>query len=483
MLNQAENNNSLETICVDLDDTLLLSDSLLESILILLKRNPLNIFLVLMWMMKGISFFKNAVATHTQLDPEHLNYNSDVIKRIKEYKQQGYPIYLVTGASELIANSIADHLKLFDGVLASTKLTNLTGTNKARACIENFGENRFIYLGDCKKDLKVWKFSKKIICVSNSQSLIKRFRVLNKDIEIIARAKPKLKDYLKAIRVHQYAKNVLLLLPIFLNKDFFALPLWQAAALAFIAFCLTCSAVYIINDLYDLKADRQHKIKYRRGFASGLIPIKHGLFLFTAFIILSIGVQLVLHNSLFSIAIGLYFILSIAYTQWLKQIAILDVMVLTVLYTIRIVAGMLLLNEPLSHWFLSFSIFFFLSLSYLKRYIELSAMHPSENKIPGRGYQQQHHLFVKINGLATGCLSVVIFLLYIASTKAQHIYADSSLLYIAAFAIFYWLQRIWLLSADGKVHSDPVLFAVKDKVSYAVAFICIIAIIFAHVGI
>jgi len=470
----------MQPICVDLDGTLILTDSLLESFLLLIKLNPLYLFLSLIWILRGRAYFKTAVAARINLSPQHLIYNQALLNWIQIKKSLGHPIYLVSAAHQKIVTSVANYLGIFDGVLASDLHVNLKGSQKALACVKQFGEKNFIYVGNSFTDLPVWQHASEVICVTHSTKLIQRCQHEFKSVVVLARNKPTLLDYLKVIRVHQYAKNILLLVPIFLNKHIFSSALWNTVPMALIAFCLVCSMSYILNDLYDLSADRQHKTKHKRGFASGLIPISAGLYMLAIFGCVAITIQIYLHNWNFSLILAIYFILSLTYSHWLKEIVILDVLVLTLLYTLRIIAGMLLLHEPISNWFLTFSIFFFLSLSLVKRYIELQTLKPNE-KILRRGYQPKHTLFVLINGITLGCFSALIFVLYVASSKAQSIYQDSNILYFVAFAIFYWLQRVWLLAIDHKVNEDPVLFAIKDKNTYWVGLVCVMLLLLAHV--
>lgn len=472
----------MKTVCVDLDGTLVVTDTLIEAILTLVKRNPLLVFSLLVWLLHGKAYFKSAIAARVELDPQQLVYNLPVIDRIKAYKAKGHPIYLVTAAHQRFAECISKAFNFFDGIIASNDTINLSGEKKAKICSQKFGKNNFIYFGNSSQDLPVWKDAETCICITQDKQLIKNCKQQSNNVVVIAKKMPTIKDYLKLVRIHHYAKNALVFLPLLLSKELSSATVWQHV-LAFFAFCFVCSAIYIINDLYDLAADRQHKIKKRRAFASGLISIPHGLVLMLLCFAASVGIQLYLHNLYFSLIIIIYLILSTAYSVRFKEIIIFDVMILTVLYTIRILAGMVLLPDAISHWFLTFSIFFFLSLSYMKRYIEINKLDASTNAILRRGYNQQHEWFVKISGITTGFISIVIFILYVASEKAKLIYADVNLLYLIAFAILYWMQRIWLLAIEKKVNDDPIEFALKDKSSYIIAGIAAIFLILAHVRI
>ena len=422
--------------CVDLDGTLLLSDSLFESALLLLRQNPLMIFMLLFWVLRGRAYVKAEIAKRVELESDSLPYNPAVIDWIEQQKSAGHPIYLVTAANQQVAQSIADHLGLFDGVMASSDDNNLKGHRKAQACVEAFGEKQFIYVGDSASDLAVWQKAQAAVCVSHDKKLIKKCRQIDSDGTLLERPKPRLKDYLKAIRVHQYAKNILIFVPIFLDGIFQYAELWSTLLLAFFAFCFTCSVAYIINDLYDLKADRQHEKKRHRPFASGLIPPQSGFYLLLIVIVLSVSSQLISANLNFSLVLICYFILSLAYSQRLKEMPILDVIILTVLYTSRIFAGMLFINEPISNWFLTFSIFFFLSLSFMKRYIELQTIQQAGRQLlMRRGYGAHHDLLVKICGLSCGILSILVFLLYVTSERGIEVYDYPIFLYPVAFFV------------------------------------------------
>ncbi|MEM9243844.1 MAG: UbiA family prenyltransferase [Pseudomonadota bacterium] len=464
-------------IIVDLDGTLIYSDTLYESFLLLIKHNPAFIFLSLFWLLKGKAFFKAQISKRINLNPVALPYNTQLIAKLKEFRRLGAHLYLVTAANEKIAHAIAQHLDLFDEVIASTETTNMNSKNKAVICNQRFGEKQYLYAGNHSTDLNVWQHAAEAIIVSSNNQLINKAKKITSIRAVIAPPQPTLKTYLKQLRVHQYVKNGLLFIPLLLSipvNNYLKAGLFTNI-LAFICFSSLASATYIINDLMDLTADRLHSSKCTRPLASAYISIPQAIVLTIILFVISIVITLFLPVR-FSLTLFVYLIITLGYSFYFKRKTLLDVFVLAGLYMTRIFAGMMLIANGFSQWLLMFSLFFFASLAFIKRYVELAKQKQKGSLTAhGRGYHINHLDLIRTYGIASAYVSGLIFALYISSDKVKAFYSQPNFLYAMIVLIIYWLSRVWLKAEDGKVHDDPIVFAIKDKVTWMmVAFFIII---------
>ena len=377
--------NLKKILVVDLDHTLLKSDMLHESFWSALNSNKGTLLFSIFALVRGKASLKNYLSLKSHIDPETLPYNQEVISYILSYKTQGVRTALVTASNQSLADKVAQHLKIFDEVHGSNKTTNLKGCTKADFLIDRFGVNNFFYMADSVADLKIWQASCKNVTVNVSSSLKKRVENLGKPFEHLMKKEMSKYQYIKVLRPHQWLKNLLVFIPI-LRPNHFDYDSLQSSVVAFIAFCFIASSSYIINDLVDLDSDRRHPRKRKRPFASGSVPITHGIIL--AIILVTLGIiTAALLGSIFIFILLCYYLLTLTYSVSLKRKIILDICVLAGLYTMRIIAGGLATSIEMSVWLLAFSMFFFLSLAAIKRQAELVSM--SENKMhdgQGRGY-------------------------------------------------------------------------------------------------
>lgn len=464
-------------LCVDLDGTLIKTDVMFESIVILLKYNPLNLFLIIFWLIKGRYYLKEKLIEKTKLDPNKIPINEEIIEYLKIERKNGRKILLVTAAMQEIANLYSDYFGLFDEAIGSKDGINLVGKNKASYLVQRFGEGGFDYIGDSKKDLYIWKYSRNSYIVNQTKNLIdkvKKHSNVLKTWNLIP--EPKIILFFKQIRAYQWVKNLLIFLPVVLShslnlKDYFL------SFLAFVSFSLLSSSIYLINDIYDLDSDRNHPEKKYRPFALGYLNL---LFVLKAFIILFLlsFVIALFVSPKFLLSIFIYLIFSLLYTYSFKKIPILDIVILSFLFTIRIYAGSFATNIAISEWLFSFSIFFFLSLSSLKRYIELIKMNDN-SKLIGRAYNKEDSNLIKIIGVSTGLISILVYVLYINSSKVNSLYSNPEYLYFILLILIYWLLRLWFYSDKKTINYDPISFILKDKVSYILLLFSIILFIFA----
>lgn len=473
--------NKHKILVCDLDGTLIKTDILLESILILIRNKPLFLFILPIWLLSSRSKFKSQIFSHTNIKVELLPYNQDVINFLKNEKAKGRKLILATASFSEIAIQVSDYLGIFDQVFGSNDKINLKSTNKANLLIEKFGDKNFDYIGDSKADINVWKASNKAIYVGSNNNL-KNIVKSNGDYQIIEFEKNKIIDIIKEIRIYQWVKNILIFLPALMAHKVFVDNNLLNSLFAFFSLSFTASFVYLINDMIDLESDREHPRKKNRPFASGKLDLMFGVKLSIILIISGLLISFFAVGAKFTEILLIYFAITTLYSFYLKKIAILDIMILASLYTIRIIAGGYASNTPLSPWLLGFSMFIFLSLAIVKRYTELLSL-KSENKlkVAGRGYYiEDMNLLVSI-GPAAGYLAVLVFTLYINSPDIKLLYHHSKYLWLIAPMLIFWITRIWLLANRGQMTDDPIVFAVKDKVSIIVALISVILVIFASI--
>ncbi|MDP3561781.1 MAG: UbiA family prenyltransferase [Legionellaceae bacterium] len=469
-------------LCVDLDGTLLNTDSLHEAIFCFIKKNPLRIFWLFFWLSQGRAYLKQKIAQYTQLDVSHLPYNQEVLTWIKEAKAQGQKLVLVTAAHISIAEKVAAHLGLFDEVLASRDGMNLKSHVKASTLNQHYGRKQYDYMGNSHADVAVWQEADQAILVNTSSRLLRKVSRNISVSKVIPRQKLSMRAWFKAIRVHQYAKNILVFIPLLASHAIINAPAILHTVLGFICFSLTASSVYLLNDLLDLKEDRAHPTKSKRAIASGMLSIPKASMLSLACLTIAISASFFLPPA-FQAVLAIYYVLTLAYSFQLKQIVLVDVIVLSILYTLRIVAGIALLVEvTYSPWLLLFSMLFFLSLAFLKRVSELHLLDKKGHKqLLGRNYHTIDLLVFATFGIVSGFMSILVFTLYLSSDVAIRLYHHPQLLLLIYPFMLYWLCRIWLLAMQGKVHDDPVLHALRDKTSYYIGIIILIILSVATV--
>lgn len=464
-------------LVADLDGTIIVTDTLLESTIIAIRRRPFILFLLPFWILKGKLFFKQSIDHYARCHPELLPYRQDVLDFIKLEKKKGRKIVLATATVKPIADSVSDYLGIFDEVIA-TESVNLRSNEKSRVLIEKYGERGFDYIGDSKADIAVWASSGVAHIVHRTESLTKKAQKSGNVGNVFFPEQTTIKDFIKEIRVYQWIKNILILLPLLMAHLVADFHLIILNIIAFFAFSLTASSVYVLNDLFDIEADRAHKRKRFRPIASGKINVPSALhlsiFLFSIGIIFSIFF-LPLN---FFLVLVVYLILTTLYSFSLKRIYIVDIIILAGLYTLRLIAGGMAVDVEVSYWMLAFSLFLFLNLAIVKRYTELNQLvETNEAKAKGRGYHVEDLSLLRSLGTSSGYLSVLVFALYVNSKEVLGLYKRPEMLWAIAPMLLYWITRIWFVAHRGKMHDDPIVFTAKDPVSYVVGFLVLILII------
>ncbi|MBZ5547033.1 MAG: UbiA family prenyltransferase [Acidobacteriia bacterium] len=455
-------------LCVDLDGTLIRGNLLWECVLALLKTHPLTLFLLPFWLLSGKAFVKRKLAATTHLDPARLPYRQEVIDLLHRERAEGRRIALVTAADRELADSIAQHLALFDEVHASDGQLNLKGHNKAAFLAQHFDGPGFEYVGDSAADLDVWRKARAAYVVGSNRRAQQAAAVTTLKAAILDQP-ASFHTWINALRGHHWAKNALLFLPLALSHNLTLEPLARTF-LAFALYGACASGLYILNDLLDLHSDREHPWKKERPFAAGEISIPQGLLASLLLLSLALGFGFLLDLRFGAALLG-YATLTLWYSLHLKKIALLDVFVLSSFYSFRILAGALISGTPLSQWFLAFSLFFFLSLAMAKRYSELvHAPDLLQSGNSGRGYRTDDRELLLSLGVGSSFASVVILSLYVHGQEVRVLYTSPEFLFLLCPIVLYWLSRNWLLAHRGELKEDPVTLAVRDRVSYGVAF-------------
>lgn len=469
---------NIKYIFVDLDGTLVRTDLFFESIIKRIKQNPLSIFQIITWLMQGRSVSKEKLAKLVTINPEYLPYETELIDYLKEQKKNK-TIILATASNQLYANSIAEHLGIFDKVIASDKKNNLKGRHKLSAILKITGNDSFIYAGDSKADRPIWQDAQCNIFVNAPQKNIEEAKLHNKAEKIIKSRSSIPLAFINEMRIHQWAKNFLIFVPLFTSHNYLETTSLISTTYAFLCFSFCASGVYFLNDMLDLDADRFHKSKRYRPLASGNLPLSFGFA--GAFIlpIVAFGVAWLNLPSTFLYILLFYYLVSNTYSFILKRISSLDVMTLAILYTLRIVAGAEAINVVISSWLVAFSVFVFVSLAYLKRYIEISTLTKSTEKTNERGYFKDDAESMFSLGVANMTASVVILSFYINSAEVASLYKNPKILWGLCWLMLYWGNRIWIAARRGNIHDDPVVFAIKDNISRLIGLGFLIVVISA----
>lgn len=458
-------------ICVDLDGTLLHTDMLLESLLVLLKRNILFLFMLPLWLLRGRSYFKHEVAIRSDIDVRQLPYNNELIDYLLSQQKEGRAIVLVTASDKKFADQIAGHLGFFDQVLASDTEVNLSGDNKLKVLVSAFGEKGFDYAGNAEVDLKIWPHSREPIIVSPEPGVLGKLQKTFVNPRIFNRKINRSHAYLKALRLHQWVKNVLIFIPLLMAHKLFEPALIGDAFLAFVSFGLCASAGYIINDMLDVESDRKHKTKCNRPLASGALGIKPAALMIILLAASSFAIASWLPSG-FALIVFSYFVITCTYSLWMKNSAFIDVLILAGLYSLRLIAGATAVSVDLSLWLLSFSMFLFFSLALVKRFSELMTHKLARRRnVSCRGYRAQDTFMLAQIGVASGLLAVLVLALYIDSEAVKILYSYPELIWLICPLLLYWVCRVWLIANRGGMNDDPVLFAIKDVHSIAIALV------------
>jgi 4-hydroxybenzoate polyprenyltransferase len=464
-----------EIVCVDLDGTLIAGDLLWESLLRLILLRPLLLLRLPLWVVRGRAYLKRQVALRIAIDATALPYRDEVLSYLQASSARGDTLVLATASDELYARAVHQHLRIFDEVVASDGVVNMSGRRKASVLRDRFGAGGFHYVGNDWADVHVWSESGGATVVGAPARLIRGLEGKVAVRQVLAPAKTKFSSILRALRPHQWAKNILVFAPLVAaHQVFTAGPLLQAV-LAFAAFSLCASAVYVVNDLLDVEADRLHPRKRLRPFAAGELSIPFGLVLSASLLVAGLSLAAVASPSALVGILALYLVVTTAYSMGLKREPVVDVFVLAGLYVMRLVAGGIASGITLSSWFLAFALFLFLSLAFVKRYTELI----TNGRAPGRGYGSDDAQWMQAVGTSSGYMAVVVMALYVSAPDVSGLYQRPKALWMLCPVLLFWITRTWFRAGRRQMHDDPVVEALKDPVGYVCAAIVMLTLILA----
>jgi 4-hydroxybenzoate polyprenyltransferase len=408
-------------LCVDLVGTVVRTDPAQECLLLLVRRNALYLLLAVIWLMKGRAELNAQVAARIRVNPASLPYNDALLDWLRSERYKGRRIWLCSNCDDRVSQAIAGHLGIFDQVVAANAAARMQAA-----------------------PIPWHEF---------------------------ATPRGTVRAALRAMRPHQWAKNVLLFIPLLAAHRANDAAMLGKTLLGFAAFCLCASAVYLCNDMLDIEADRQHTRKSKRPFAAGDLPLSAGFALVLALTLGTVFIAAFLPAA-FQEVIAFYFALTLGYSLGLKKLVMIDTLTLAVLYTVRVIAGAAAVELPLSFWLLLFCAFAFLSLAFVKRYAELDAVHRRQgHEAVGRGYNVSDLPMVEGLGIAAGYMSVLVLALYINSPAISSLYRHPQLIWPLCGLMLYWISRVWMKAHRGRMHDDPVIFAMRDRVSLAVGLL------------
>lgn len=462
---------AVKPLCVDLDGTVTKGDALWEQTLQLARTHPAILLQMPGWLVRGKAFFKDQMARQPMIAPGPESFHGEIVDWLRGEAAAGRRIHLVTGAHRPAAEAAAAYCDCFAEISASGSTTNLTGENKARLLVNRYGSRGYDYVGNSAADLPAWRSSDVAYAVRVRPSLLPRLRKTH-PAAVVRLPLPRLAySAWKTLRPQQLVKNLLLFLALVLAHHTSDLRAIGHATLGFVAFSLAAAFGYCVNDLLDLAADRQDVRKSKRPLAAGEVSIPAGLALGLGFFALATAVAFCL-PPVFRIAFFAYVAASPLYSLVLKRLIGADVLALTGLYVLRILAGGLATGIAVSQWLLTFSLFLFLSLSLVKRFGELllwKGRLDDDECLPGRGYQPRDLETVRALGASSAYVSVLVFILYVNTPGTQILYPFPELLWCIGVLLAFWLNRLWMLAGRGCVPGDPIPFIVRDPVSWAVA--------------
>jgi 4-hydroxybenzoate polyprenyltransferase len=441
---------------VDLDRTLVTADISLESFLRFARKGIVPALLLCLWLLRGRAFAKTMVARRVRLDPATLPYREEVLALIRQARAEGRRVVLASASHRRYVGGVARHLGLFDSSIGSRGRHNLKGGAKL-AWIGADAAGAYDYIGDSRADRPIWTRADLAFSVDH----IPR----GGHVGTIACARtPAWRALLRAMRPHQWAKNALVLVPL-ATSGLWSDPAQIARAIiAMLLFSLTASGVYLVNDLLDIDADRAHRTKRNRPIASGALPIPLAVLSASVLMLAPLVAAYALLGTRFALVLIGYLILTTAYSLYLKAAMTIDVIVLACLYTVRIFAGAVAIAVPVSSWLLTFSVFLFLSLAYLKRYTELATTTATPDRLlSGRGYVGNDVEIVMITGVSAGMVSILVLAFFISNATPAYSHGTPDLLWGLCLILLYWLNRVWMMARRGQVSGDPIAFAITDR--------------------
>jgi len=462
---------------VDLDGTLIATDLLHEAAFLMVKRYPLETLRLPVWIVTGKAQLKHELSERVVPDAATLPYRAEVIEFLQRERETGRRVVLATASPRRWAQAVADHLGLFDSILASSASQNLSGLQKLSAIKEDC-KSEFAYIGDSAADLPIWEQAAEKVAVNYGQRAIRSAHVASADLKLINVQSWRVGAIVRVIRPYQWSKNLLVLAPLAFAHELGNPEKLLAALFAFVSFSACASGAYVLNDLLDIDSDRKHPRKCKRPFAAGTLTPALGmvvgmvLFAIAMFLAVYVGWS-------FFVLLLLYAVMTTSYSLYFKRKLLLDVMCLSALYTLRLIAGGEAAAVVLTPWLLAFSMFLFTSLAFAKRYAELTMTEPANGKPSGRGYTVEDLSLIESVGPTTGLMAALVFALYINSDTVQKLYAHPRYLWLICPLLMYWILRLWFVAKRRKLEDDPIVYAFTDHVSLITGGLVLLMVVLA----
>jgi 4-hydroxybenzoate polyprenyltransferase/phosphoserine phosphatase len=459
----------MPVLAVDLDGTLLRSDMLHETLWGALAVRSRHLGEAILSLFRGRAALKASLAENADIDPATLPYDQRVLDHIAAWRAKGGYVVLVTATDVRLARQVADHLGVFDAVHGSTADRNLKGAEKTALLVAEYGRQGFVYIGDSRADLAVWAEAAEAVTVGADRSVRRAVDAMGRPALHIPARGGDIRSMLRALRPHQWLKNLLVFVPIIADPAHGGWE-WTWALSAFVSLSLAASAGYVINDLLDLSDDRSHPRKRNRPFARGDLSVAMGTRMVPVLLLLSFAVASQISAGLV-VVVMTYFVLTMAYSLRLKRHSIVDICTLAALYTIRIVAGAVAIGVSLSVWLLAFSMFTFFALAAAKRLGELSDADAAGRTVTRRGYTVEDRRILSQMAVSAGYVGVLVLALYIDEPEVQDRFGSHRMFWGVCALLIFWISRLVLVANRGEMDDDPLIWAMKDPVSRATGVI------------
>ena len=473
-----EKHKTTVPLLVGNEGVLVETDFVWEAFYLLLKRDPLVILMLPFWLLRGTAFTVQQITGRVAPDVEYLPYNSQLVQYLQEQHRIGRRLVLVTSLPLDYVRPISSHLELFDSVLSREDFLYSIDPEKTKHDRIGLAIDDYVYAGRGKEDIVFWNTGGAVL-LNPDQETLQTVTQLSRIEHVIVSPKADFFEYIRAIRIHQWLKNMLVFVPLITAHQFGDPLLVLRAFLAFFAFGLCASGVYLFNDLLDIPVDRRHPRKCKRPFAAASISVKIGTLMIPVFTLAAFGLGFILATPFLYFLTG-YLSTTIFYSMWLKKVVLVDVIALAFLYTIRILAGGAAVGIVPSFWLMSFSMFIFFSLALTKRCAELlHARSIDRDELDGRGYMVDDTNIVRNFGIVSGYMSVLVLALYINSDDVRLLYSHPQMIWLLCPLLLYWISRMWLITGRGRMHDDPLLFTIRDRVSQGIGVLGMFVLLLA----